>query len=128
LIAIVFLVISYSVSAQVTWDGKRLTIENEEMVQVIAFDNGKVVPASMWSKQLEKELLASTDNIPWFEFVINNQLVHALQSTWKYKGHELRKLSNGGTELILQIAGQKQLKGIVVEVHKQYFPFSSLTR
>jgi Alpha-galactosidase len=114
--------------AQITWDGKRLTIENEAMTQVIAFDKGRVMPLSMRSKQFGKELLASTDSVPWFEFVINNQLVHALQSIWKYQSHEVRKLGNGGTELVLRIAGQKQLKGMIVEVHKQYFPFSTLTR
>ncbi|GGC15067.1 hypothetical protein GCM10011386_03560 [Parapedobacter defluvii] len=128
LIAVVLWIAPGLSFAQITWDGKQLTIENEVMTQVIAFDNGRVVPVSMWNKQLGKELLVSADHVPWFEFVINNQLVHALQSTWKYQNHEVHKLSNGGTELVLQIAGQKQLKGLIVEVHKQYFPFSSLTR
>lgn len=128
LIVIAFLIINYSVSAQVTWDGKRLTIENEAMTQVIAFEDGKVIPKSIWSKQLGKELLAPSHHAPWFEFVINERLVHALQPVWKYRDHEVIALGNGGTELVIRLSGQRQLKGLIVEVRKQYFPFSSLTR
>ncbi|MEC3878516.1 alpha-galactosidase [Parapedobacter sp. 10938] len=128
LIAIAFLVISYAVSAQVTWDGKSLAIENDVMKQVISFEDGKVMPTSIWDKQLGKELLAPSPRVPWFEFVINEQLVHALQPVWKYKGHETVALGNGGTEVVMRLAGQRHLKGLIVEVRKQYFPASSLTR
>src|SRR3546814_6760235 len=115
LIAIAFLVISYAVSAQVTWDGKSLAIENDVMKQVILFEDGKVMPASIWSKPLEKELLAPSQRVPWFEFVINEQLIHALQPVWKYHSHETIALGNGGTELVMRVAGRRHLKGLIVD-------------
>src|SRR3546814_19719257 len=100
LIAIAFLVISYAVSAQVTWDGKSLAIENDVMKQVILFEDGKVMPASIWSKPLEKELLAPSQRVPWFEFVINEQLIHALQPVWKYHSHERSEERRVGKECV----------------------------
>lgn len=98
------------------------------MKQVLAFEKGKVYLASVSNKQLGIELLAQESSVPWFEFVVNEQIAHALQPVWRYHDHEVRHLANGGTELVLRIAGQKRLDGLIVEIRKQYFPFSPLTR
>ncbi|WP_231390064.1 alpha-galactosidase [Sphingobacterium pedocola] len=116
------------VSGEIKWDGRSLTIENDKMKQVISFDRGKVLPTTIWLKDLNRELLVQGSDVPWFEFVLDGKVVNALQSSWQYHHHTVRTLSNGGEELLLQIVGQKQWKGLIVEIVKQYFPESSLTR
>ncbi len=106
---------------------KSLIFENEVIQHTISFDDNKMIP-SIYCKQTGTDLLLKESGIPWFEFVINRQLVNSLQPVWKYLKHEEKKLDNGGKEIILQIEGLKHLKGLIIEIHKQYFPSSPLTR
>lgn len=125
---LLFLSAALGTHAAVSWDGKTLTFSNEWMRQSISFEKGKVSPVSIYCKRTASELLAANASLPWFEFVINKQLVTAEQPVWKYVSHKELKLGNGGTELVILIAGLKHLKGLQVEIHKQYFPNSTLTR
>ncbi|RZM30404.1 MAG: hypothetical protein EOO88_00865 [Pedobacter sp.] len=125
---LLFLSAALGTHAAVSWDGKTLTFSNEWMSQSISFEKGKVSPVSIYCKRTSSELLASNASVPWFEFVINKQLVTASQPLWKYSSHKELKLGNGGTELVILIEGLKHLKGLQVEIRKQYFPNSTLTR
>ena len=125
---LLFLSAALFTQAAVSWDGKTLTFSNEWMRQSISFEGGKVSALSIYNKRNSSELLDNRSALPWFEFVVGKQLVTAAQPIWKYAGHKEIKLSNGGNELLIMIDGLKHLKGLRLEIHKQYFPNSTLTR
>ncbi|MDR2845566.1 MAG: alpha-galactosidase, partial [Puniceicoccales bacterium] len=105
-----------------------LVIDNSLMSQQIVFKGNMVVPVSIICKKSGKELLSVSKAAPWFEFVINGKLVSATEPLWEYGGHTTVALANDGTEVRIRILGRDALKGLVVEIQKQFFPDSTLTR
>lgn len=116
------------VNAQVLLKNKQLSIENERMIQVLSFQNNQVIPTSLFSKEMNKELINSNSIAPWFEFVINKRLIKSNDPIWKYKSHQIRKLNNGGEEVRVLIEAIQMVKGLQVEILRQYFPGSALIR
>jgi hypothetical protein len=108
--------------------GETITIENSVMRQRIEFKNNTVAPISILCKKSGKELLSAHNPAPWFEFVINGKLVSASSPLWELGGYTSAALANGGTELHLRIFGRGILEGLIVEIQKQFFPDSTLTR
>ena len=101
--------------------------ENDLMKQVLSFRNNTISLTSVFDKYTQKELLHTTD-IPLFEFTVNKKEVTALMPVWQFINHSERKLNNGGTEYIFHFEGTGKYKGLLLELHRQYFDNSTLTR
>jgi len=115
-------------SGQILFEKDRLIMENEVMRQEISFAEGVIRPVSILSKPGNIELLAGTGQRAWFGFVVNNQVISSEQPVWKVVSHELRKISNGGTEITVTVAATGRLRGLRVEITRQMFPASALIR
>jgi hypothetical protein len=102
-------------------------MENELMLQKISFQKGSIKPMSIFSKSKNTELLAGQSS-PWFEFVINGQVITSDQPVWKFVSFSTRKMNNGGTEAIVTVQNSKNAKGLQVEILRQIFPNSALVR
>lgn len=103
------------------------TYENNLMKQVLSFRNNTISLTSVFDKQTQTELLYTT-NIPLFEFTVNKKAVNSLMSVWQFINHTERKLNNGGTEYIFHFEGIGKYKGLLLELHRQYFDNSTLSR
>ena len=101
--------------------------ENSLMKQVISFENNMIRLESVFDKSSQTELF-STSDIPYFEFVVNKKTVNALMPIWKFTKLDERKLNNGGTEYVFHFEGKGACKGLVLELFRQYFENSTLTR
>jgi len=76
-----------------------------------------------------KELLTSEKPQPYFEFVMNNQVVTANDLAWICKKHTTRKMGNGGTEHQLVFVGKKDpVNNLQIILFQQIFPKSALMR
>jgi len=122
------ILISFSVYSQVSIKNNFLKIENEQMIQILSFQNNQITPTSIFSKELNKELIKGDSTTPWFEFVINKTLLKSSDPIWKYRSHQIRKLNNGGEEVKILIEAIKLVKGLQLEIYRQYFPGSTLIR
>ncbi|HZK95781.1 MAG TPA: alpha-galactosidase [Prolixibacteraceae bacterium] len=127
-ISLLLILISTSVHSQVSLKNNFLRIENEQMIQILSFDNNQVVPTSVFSKELNEELINKNSIAPWFEFVINKTLLKSSDPIWQYRSHQIRKLNNGGEEVKILIEAIKLVKGLQLEIYRQYFPGSTLIR
>jgi len=127
-LSFLLILISFSVYSQVSIKHNFLRIENEQMIQILSFHNNQVVPVSVFSKDLNEELIIRNSAAPWFEFVINNTLLKSSDPIWKYRTHQIRKLNNGGEEVKILIEAIKFVKGLQLEIYRQYFPGSTLIR
>jgi len=127
ILAVFFVLVSFAVPAQVSWDNKSVIIENDRMIQVLSFQNNQINPLSVFSKEMNKELLSKSAS-PWFEFVINNMLLKSSDPIWKYRSHDVRKMNNGGEEVRIQVEAIARVKGLQLEICRQYFPGSTLLR
>lgn len=77
----------------------------------------------------ELQNLSATKENPFFEFVINGQLVTSNQKLWIFKTSSERKMGNGGTEYKLVFEGTKEpVEGLQVILFQQVFPESALIR
>lgn len=116
-----------SVTAQVTYEQGNLLMENEKMIRTLSFTEGKIIPGSLYSKTLKKELFAQK-NLPWFEMIINKQRITSGDPIWKYKKHEVRMLNNGGTEVKITVEATRKVPGLQIDIYRQIFPESTIIR
>src|SRR5665648_1142891 len=63
-ISLLLILISTSVHSQVSLKNNFLRIENEQMIQILSFDNNQVVPTSVFSKELNEELINKNSIAP----------------------------------------------------------------
>jgi hypothetical protein len=107
-----------------------LVIENNAISKVFKFSKEKpgAINVSLFMNP-QKELLTSEKPQPYFEFVINNQVVTANDPVWIFKEHTTRKMGNGGTEHQLTFAGViSPVKDLQIVLFQQIFPKSALMR
>ena len=77
----------------------------------------------------KKNKISDTKNKPYFEFVINGQLVNAHQKLWVFRESTSREMRNGGTEHRLVFEGIKDpVNGLQLVLFQQVFPGSTLIR
>ncbi|NEW84301.1 MAG: hypothetical protein GZ094_18310 [Mariniphaga sp.] len=114
--------------ASVVYKNDQLIYENVLMVNKLSFKNLQIQPVSLFSKELNKELLDQNKQVSWFEFVVNKRLLKSTDPIWKYRSHEIRKLNNGGEEITIIVDAVKWIKGLHLEICRQYFPGSALIR
>ena len=122
-----FFIIQTAKAATGTLQQNEFVYENNLMKQVLSFKNNTISLVSVYDKQAQKELVHGS-GAPLFEFTINKKEVNALMPVWHFKNHTERKLNNGGTEYIFHFEGTDKYKGLLLELHRQYFENSTLTR
>ena len=115
-------------SGQTSWKNNQLILENDKMVHVLSFRNNQVIPEIIFSKEHNRNVLNKSDETPWFEFVVNHKLLKSTDPIWKYQTHSTRKLNNGGEEVRIILEATKIVKGLQLEIYRQYFPGSSMIR
>ncbi len=106
----------------------QLVLENTIVRQVVSFKGATIKPLSVFDKKSSKELLITKNAAPWFEFVVNQQLITANDSIWKYKSNSIRLLNNGGREMELLFESTRKLKGLQLKIYRQIFPNSAIVR
>jgi len=78
------------------------------------------------------ELLPTSEGkteMPYFEMIINGELLTANDPVWAYQGKETRSMGNGGTEYRLRFeAVEGNAKGLQLLLFQQVFPESALVR
>lgn len=107
--------------------GKEFTFENTLMRQVLSFKNNMISIQSVFDKKTQKELIAE-NALPYFEFQINKNTVTSSMPVWEFIKYEERSLVNQGLEYIFYFEGKGSYKGLKIELYRQYFQNSTLTR
>ncbi|MBC7887412.1 MAG: hypothetical protein H7Z13_05940, partial [Ferruginibacter sp.] len=115
-------------TAQISIHSNQVVFENAAVRQVISFKNATIQPLSIVDKKNNKELLVVDNAAPWFELVVNQQLITANDPIWKYKSNSIRKLNNGGEEIEMLFESTRKLKGLQLKIYRQIFPNSFLVR
>lgn len=109
-----------------------LTIANGVVSKVFIISSkspGPIIIGSLSDQMDNRELLANSSQAPWFEFVINHELVTSNDPLWKYIDSSQRIMRNLGTEYTLNFIGASNpVKGLRVSIKEQLFPGSSLIR
>lgn len=74
--------------------------------------------------------LAGTDSqVPYFAFIIDNELITASDSIWKFAGVTARNMPNDGTEHVLSYTASKgALEGLQIKIFQQIFDEGTLIR
>lgn len=125
---ILLCVLSAGLHAQITFNKNILVMENELVKQTISFNDGKIIPGSVFSKDHDLEMLSGSIESSWFEFVVNNRLIASNMPIWKVISHDVRPLNNGGSEIKIVVEATRQVRGLNVEIYRQIFPNTSLIR
>ncbi|TAN16460.1 MAG: hypothetical protein EPN37_08235 [Chitinophagaceae bacterium] len=117
---------------QVKLKDDNFSIGNEVILKKIAFFQkkpGAITVYSLIDKANKQELLASRNRNPWFEFVINHQLVTSDDPVWQFLNLSKREIRNKGTEYTLHFEGASfPVKGLVLSIKEQLFPQSTVIR
>ena len=114
-------------SGQVLYRNNEIVYENEQIISRLSFQHGTVKPF-LFSRALNKPLLAAGNQTAWFEFVVNGIVISSDDPVWTYREHRIRKLNNGGEEVNISLEAIKKIPGLQVNVYRQYFPNSTLIR
>ncbi len=128
LLLLIFIFSGDFLFATVIFKNDKIVFENELLVTRLSFQNGQIIPESFFSKELNKELLDQSSRASWFEFVVNKKLLKSNDPIWKYRSHEVRKLNNGGEEVKITVEATRWVKGLRLEIYRQFFPGSTLIR
>ncbi len=89
---------------------EELILENNLFSKTFSFSNGKPGAILVDLKQKnEGEIVSASSSLPFFEFVVNNQIVSAKDKYWVFQDSESRKMQNGGTEYTLVFEGKKKV-------------------
>jgi hypothetical protein len=107
-----------------------IVIENNVISKVFKFSKEKpgAINVAIYMNP-QKELLTLEKPQPYFEFVINNQVVTANDPVWIFREQTTRKMGNGGTEHQLTFAGAiPPVKDLQIVLFQQIFPKSALMR
>lgn len=130
-LVITLILIAWTSNAQqVTYQNGELQIKHSTFVKkfmIAGNQSSSIIPGLL--DEEGHELLHFTGQVPYFEFVINNQKVSALDPLWQYAGFKTREMGNGGTEVIVMIRGKnKPVKGLQINLYQQIFPQATLVR
>jgi len=110
-------------------DTDNLRIENDVFTKSFQFNTKKAGKIQVEYKLKKNNQILTTNKIPYFEFVLNGQLISSNDQSWIYKSKSERKMTNGGTEYVLQFEGTKEpVDGLQIKLYQQVFPQSSLMR
>lgn len=109
---------------------ENFTIQNKVLSKKFIYKTDKADKISVeMGLAGENQNLSSTKEKPFFEFVINGQLVASNQKLWIFKTRSERKMGNGGTEYKLIFEGiEEPVIGLQVVLYQQVFPESTLIR
>ena len=107
-----------------------LVIENEIFSKTFQFNEENAGEISVqFLYKIDSEKINETQEQPYFEFVLNENLVSSNDKLWVFRNHSTREMGNGGTEHILTFEGVKEnVDGLQVVVYQQIFPNSTLIR
>lgn len=90
---------------------------------------GTIIVGAIFDKRNNRELLTGHNPFPWFEFVINHELVTSNDPLWEYIDSSQRTMRNKGTEYTLNFKGASgPVKGLYISIKEQLFPGSTLIR
>lgn len=107
--------------------GNEFIFENSKMRQVFSFKDDRVSILSIFDKENQKELIAE-NGLPYFEFQINGETVTSSMPIWIFVEYTERSMVNQGVEYVFHFEGKGSYKGLKLELYRQYFPNSTLTR
>lgn len=104
-------------------------IENEVFVKsFICKSKGVGVIRPQYILKLDRRIL-NQNSSPYFEFVVNGELVTSEDPLWIYGGMHERSMKNGGSEYTLEFRGGKGVvKDLGISIKQQVFPGSALVR
>ncbi len=108
----------------------KVVIENNLFTKTISSNSDKPdkIEVQLISKTKNKKLTSDTP-VPYFEFVINNQLISSQNPFWIFKEHTSRTMQNNGIEHQLVFEGLAgPVNGLQVVLYQQIFPNSTLMR
>jgi hypothetical protein len=109
---------------------ENLAIENDVFSKTFWFDSEK--PGSIKTSinlKPDQEEIFTEKGTPFFEFVVNNQIVSSNDPFWVFEKHSTREMENGGTEHTLVFKGADNVvDGLNVTLFQQIFPGSTLMR
>jgi hypothetical protein len=131
LLLIVVLWYPFYGTAQIAYQDDVLHIQNTHMHKEIFVRDKGISPVLVqaWHDTSGRNVLSETGNGPLFECVIDDQLITANDQLWRYRQHSIRKMGNGGTEVVLVIEGMKApVHGLQIHLVQQIFPGSTLMR
>jgi len=103
-------------------------IKNEVLTKTFVFSKETAGPIKVKIVDAKGNKRASTENSPYFEFVINHELITANDPLWVLNSSSIRSMRNGGTEHQLTFRGSRQIEGLEIMLYQQSFPGSTLIR
>jgi len=111
-------------------NNEHLIIENNLFSKTFSYELTKAGSILVEVKLKESgETVAKSDETPYFEFVIDNNIVSSNEELWIFKNGSTRKMGNGGTEHAMVFEGVKiPVAGLQVKLLQQTFPGSTLMR
>jgi len=90
---------------------------------------GPIIWDKIILKNIQKNILATNSNVPFFEFVINKKKINSLSPIWVMKNMVSRPMKNGGTEFTLIFNAEKEAaKGLELHWKIQFFAETALIR
>jgi hypothetical protein len=110
-------------------DEYKFEIKNEQLTRLIYCSKEETRPIFVQTYGADQSHAYLNKDVPYFEFVINDQLISSADHIWLLKDQSWRKMRNGGTEykLIFE-AKDSKVDGLEVVIYQQVFPQSTLVR
>lgn len=104
-------------------------IENDLFVKSFLCNRSKADVIRPLYVHKETKRILNDKGTPYFEFVINGQLLTSEEKFWIFKEINIRHLKNGGSEYCLEFEGaRREVKGLGLTIRQQLFPSSTLIR
>ncbi len=104
-------------------------IENDLFVKSFLCDSSKAGAIRPQYRMKADFTIINHQGSPYFEFVINGELVSSDDRLWVFKDLNERPLKNGGSEYTLEFKGDRGVvKGLGLTIRQQVFPGSTLVR
>ncbi|MFC2087603.1 alpha-galactosidase [Bacteroidota bacterium] len=109
---------------------KTLELSNEVVSKKFGFATRRPGTIYVELYNAQNELIAkTTKKIPYFEFILNNELTTSNDRIWLYKTHSTRQMGNEGLEYKIVFQGaDKHVNGLEIIILQQIFPNSTLIR
>ena len=106
-----------------------INIENDVFVKSFHCNrNNPDIIRPLYSDKISRQIF-NHEGTPYFEFVINGQLVTSEHKLWIFKKINKQGLQNGGSEYTLEFEGAgDNIKGLELTIRQQLFPSSTLVR
>jgi hypothetical protein len=118
-------------SGQVSYRNNLLSITHDlyqKQISITESGSGAVRVTALLDRG-RRNLIHNEEEIPFFEFVLNQHKITSLDPIWRYGEHESRAMGNGGTEVKITINGVAEpARGLQLIVYEQLFPGTTLMR